>query len=71
MRTREVLLEALKTFEGTVVFVSHDRHFLRDLATKVILIDRGKTTEYHGGLGYFLEKTGHKFPGSEYRIRIG
>ncbi len=71
MRTREVLLEALMQFDGTVVFVSHDRHFLRDLATKVVLIDRGQTTEYPGGLSYFLEKTGHKFPGSDYSIRIG
>lgn len=71
MRTRDILLQALKEFEGTVVFVSHDRHFLRDLATRVILIDHGKSTDYPGGLGYFLEKMGGKFPGSEYTIRLG
>lgn len=71
MRSREVLLEALKNFEGTLVFVSHDRHFLRELATRVILVDRGQTHDYPGGLGYFLEKSGHKMPGSEYTVRVG
>ncbi|MNX78246.1 putative ABC transporter ATP-binding protein YheS [compost metagenome] len=73
MRTREILLEALKTFEGTLVFVSHDRHFLRDIATKVILIDQGTTTEYLGGLAHFLEKNGNRFPGSQFgqTLRVG
>lgn len=69
--TRDILLNALKSFEGTVLFVSHDRHFLRDLATRVILIDQGTTRDFPGGLGYFLDKMGGKFPGSEYTIRIG
>ncbi len=73
IRTREVLLEALQQFEGTLVFVSHDRHFLRDVATKVILIDQGHTTEYLGGLPDFLEKNGNRFPGSQYQqtLRVG
>jgi ATP-binding cassette subfamily F protein 3 len=71
LRTREILLEALKEFEGTVILVSHDRHFLRDLATRVVLIDHGETTDYPGGLHYFLDKNGGHFPGSEYTIRIG
>ncbi|HEY9857818.1 MAG TPA: ABC-F family ATP-binding cassette domain-containing protein [Stenomitos sp.] len=73
IRTREVLLEALQQFEGTLVFVSHDRHFLRDVATKVILIDQGHTTEYLGGLPEFLEKNGNRFPGSQYQqtLRVG
>ncbi|MFM7200770.1 MAG: ribosomal protection-like ABC-F family protein [Myxococcota bacterium] len=71
MKTREILLEALRRFEGTVVFVSHDRHFLRDLASRVILIDHGVTTDFPGGLGYFLDKMGGHFPGSEYTIRVG
>lgn len=71
MKTREILLEALKAFEGTVLFVSHDRHFLRDIATRVILIDKGHTTDFPGGLHYFLDRMGGKFPGSEYTIRIG
>jgi ATP-binding cassette subfamily F protein 3 len=71
MRTREVLLEALKDYEGTIIFVSHDRHFLREIANKVIVIDQGSTTEYLGGLQYFLDKSGNKFPGSEHTIRVG
>ncbi|MBU6430354.1 MAG: hypothetical protein KGR26_15165, partial [Cyanobacteria bacterium REEB65] len=68
--SRLVLLEALRRFEGTVVFVSHDRHFLRELTTKVVLVDRGQTQEYPGGLAYFLDKSGHKMPGSEYTLRL-
>jgi ATP-binding cassette subfamily F protein 3 len=71
MRTREILLEALKRYEGTLIFISHDRHFLRELATKVVLLDRQTTTEYLGGLGYFLEKNGNRFPGSEHTLRVG
>jgi ATP-binding cassette subfamily F protein 3 len=71
MKTREVLLEALLRFEGTIIFVSHDRHFLREIATKVIVLDHGHTTEYPGGLQYFLDKNGNKFPGSEHTLRVG
>lgn len=71
LRTRMVMLEALKRFDGTVLLVSHDRHFLRELATKVVVIDRGTTTVYPGGLDYFLEKSGHKVPGSEHTLRVG
>ncbi|MDB5098606.1 MAG: transporter, ATP-binding protein [Cyanobacteria bacterium RYN_339] len=71
MRTREIVLEALKRYEGTLIFVSHDRHFLRELATKVIVLDRGSSTEYLGGLSYFLEKNDNKFPGSEHTLRVG
>lgn len=71
LRTREILLAALQEFEGTVVFVSHDRHFLRDVATKVVLIDHGKTTVYEGGLSHYLEKNGHKFPTAGHTLRVG
>ncbi len=40
--TRELLLSAIQKFEGTVLIVSHDRHFLRECATKVIEVDRGE-----------------------------
>jgi ATP-binding cassette subfamily F protein 3 len=71
LKTREVLLEALQRFEGTLIFVSHDRHFLREIASKVILIDQGHTTEYAGGINYYLEKSGNHFPGSEHTLRVG
>ena len=70
MKTREILLAGLQAFEGTVLFVSHDRHFLRDVASRVVLIDQKTTTNFPGGLGYFLEKSGHRFPGSEYTIHL-
>lgn len=71
LQTREVLLAGLKEFEGTVIFVSHDRHFLRELATRVVVIDQQTTNDYPGGLAYFLEKSDHHFPGSDYTLRIG
>ena len=71
IRSREMLLEALKSFDGTILFVSHDRHFLRELATKVVVIDKGHTTVYPGGLQYFLDKNEGKFPGSEHTLRVG
>jgi ATP-binding cassette subfamily F protein 3 len=71
IRSREMLLEALKTFDGTILFVSHDRHFLRELATKVVVIDKAHTTVYPGGLQYFLDKNEGKFPGSEHTLRVG
>jgi hypothetical protein len=37
----------------------------------VIVLDRGHTTEYPGGLQYFLDKNGNKFPGSEHTLRVG
>lgn len=71
LRTRDILLGALKRFEGTVVFVSHDRHFLRDVATKVVLLDQGRTTVYEGGLSHFLEKNDNRFPSTEHTLRVG
>ncbi len=58
IQSREVLLEALATFEGTIVIVSHDRYFLRHLATRVFEIDHGKLNVYEGDYRYYLEKTG-------------
>ena len=37
LATKEMLVDALKTFEGTMIFVSHDRMFLRDLGSRVLL----------------------------------
>jgi ATP-binding cassette subfamily F protein 3 len=54
----EGLILALQKFEGTLVFISHDVHFIRSLATKVIHINAGKLTSYAGDYDYYLEKTG-------------
>jgi ATP-binding cassette, subfamily F, member 3 len=48
MRAKDVLLESLETFTGTVVFVSHDRYFLDRLATRVFEIGSGEVRVYPG-----------------------
>ena len=57
IQSREVLLTALKKFEGTIVFVSHDRHFLRELTEKVYEVGQQKVTIYPGNYDYYLQKT--------------
>jgi len=52
------LLAALKKFTGTLVLVSHDRHFLRCLVNRVFEIGQGKMTPYEGDYEYYLSKTG-------------
>jgi ATP-binding cassette subfamily F protein 3 len=54
----EGLILALQRFEGTLVFISHDVHFIKLLATKVLHINAGKITPYAGGYDYYLEKSG-------------
>jgi ATP-binding cassette subfamily F protein 3 len=48
MRAKEVLLEALRTYSGTVVFVSHDRYFIDHLASRVFEIEEGHVHVYPG-----------------------
>ena len=57
IRSREILLDALKNFAGTVVLVSHDRHFLRLLVDRVFEIDHGEMRVYEGHYEYYLAKT--------------
>ena len=54
----EALLQALKHYEGTLVFISHDVHFIRSLAEITLHVDDGKLTRYAGGYDYYLEKSG-------------
>ena len=54
----EGLTQALLKYEGTLVFISHDVHFIRSVATKVLHINNGVVTPYAGGYDYFMEKTG-------------
>lgn len=54
----EGLTQALKAYEGTLVFISHDVHFIRSLATKVLHINHGKVTPYVGDYDYYLQKSG-------------
>lgn len=54
--TREVLLEAIESFDGTVMIVSHDRHFLKRVTTKVFELDKQQLLITEGNLDYYLEK---------------
>jgi ATP-binding cassette subfamily F protein 3 len=58
IHTVESLTLALENYDGTLVFISHDVHFIRRLATKVLHVNSGQLTPYAGGYDYFLEKTG-------------
>jgi len=57
IHTVESLTLALGSYEGTLVFISHDVHFIRQLATKVLHVKEGRVSPYPGGYDYFLEKT--------------
>ena len=48
IRSREILLDALKAYEGTVMLVSHDRHFLRELTNRVWEVDKGVIHQFPG-----------------------
>jgi ATP-binding cassette subfamily F protein 3 len=58
IQTVESLTMALERYDGTLVFISHDVHFIKKLATKVLHVNAGQITPYAGGYDYFLEKTG-------------
>ncbi len=57
IQSREVLLKALRNFAGTLLLVSHDRHFLRSLVDRVFEIDHGAMIPYEGDYEYYLHKT--------------
>jgi ATP-binding cassette subfamily F protein 3 len=54
MHAKDVLLEALAAFSGTVVFVSHDRYFIDRLATRVLEVESGAVTAYEGNYEDYL-----------------
>jgi ATP-binding cassette subfamily F protein 3 len=56
IKSREMLLEAVQKFDGTVMIVSHDRHFLKSVATRVFELDRGEMRIYEGNYEYYLER---------------
>jgi ATPase subunit of ABC transporter with duplicated ATPase domains len=68
MATKETLIEALADYEGTMIFVSHDRNFLRGLANRVLELggESGTETEPHAYPGSYVEyvqRSGHEAPG--------
>lgn len=54
----EALISALKQYDGTLVFISHDVHFIRALATQTWHIENGKVDKYAGDYDYYLQKSG-------------
>ncbi|HKF47634.1 MAG TPA: ABC-F family ATP-binding cassette domain-containing protein [Terracidiphilus sp.] len=56
MRAKDVLLEAIAAFNGTVIFVSHDRYFIDRLATRVLEIEDGTIHTYEGNYEDYLGK---------------
>ena len=60
IQSREVLLDALSRFEGTLMIVSHDRYFLKHLANRVFELDKGMLNIYEGDYAYYLHKSGRE-----------
>jgi ATP-binding cassette subfamily F protein 3 len=58
MPSIDALTQALKQFQGTLVFISHDVYFIRGIAEKVLHIEAGRLTWYAGDYDYYLEKSG-------------
>jgi ATP-binding cassette subfamily F protein 3 len=69
--SKEVLLGALRTYAGTVVFVSHDRHFLAALADHVIEVGGGFVREFPGDYDAYLYRRAREGEGEEQRSRAG
>jgi ATPase subunit of ABC transporter with duplicated ATPase domains len=63
MATKEMLIAALSEYEGTMLFVSHDRHFLAALSNRVLELTSDGIHKYGGGYTEYVERTGQEAPG--------
>jgi ATPase subunit of ABC transporter with duplicated ATPase domains len=63
MATKEMLLAALAEFEGTMLFVFHDRHFLAALSNRVLELTPDGIHQYSGGYTEYVARTGQEAPG--------
>jgi ATPase subunit of ABC transporter with duplicated ATPase domains len=61
--TKEMLIAALSEYEGTMLFVSHDRHFLAALSNRVLELTPEGIHQYGGGYTEYVARTGHEAPG--------
>ncbi|WP_230534156.1 ABC-F family ATP-binding cassette domain-containing protein [Microvirga roseola] len=61
--TKEMLIEALSKYEGTMLFVSHDRHFLAALSNRVLELTPEGNHQYGGGYTEYVARTGQEAPG--------
>src|SRR5215208_348866 len=63
MTTKEMLIQALRNYEGTMLFVSHDRHFLAELSNRVLELTPDGVHQYGGGYTEYVARTGQEAPG--------
>jgi ATPase subunit of ABC transporter with duplicated ATPase domains len=63
MATKEMLITALSQYEGTMLFVSHDRHFLAALSNRVLELTPEGIHQYGGGYTEYVTRTGQEAPG--------
>ncbi|NNM56852.1 ABC-F family ATP-binding cassette domain-containing protein [Acidocella sp.] len=63
LATKEMLITALAQYEGTMLFVSHDRHFLAALSNRVLELTPEGIHQYDGGYTEYVARTGHEAPG--------
>jgi ATPase subunit of ABC transporter with duplicated ATPase domains len=63
LMTKEMLISALATYEGAMLFVSHDRHFLAALSNRVLELTPEGIHRYGGGYTEYVARTGHEAPG--------
>ncbi|MBM1173969.1 ribosomal protection-like ABC-F family protein [Microvirga arabica] len=63
MATKEMLIDALSKYEGTMLFVSHDRHFLAALSNRLLEITPEGVHQYGGGYTEYVARTGQEAPG--------
>jgi ATPase subunit of ABC transporter with duplicated ATPase domains len=63
MATKKMLIAALSEYEGTMLFVSHDRHFLAALSNRVLELTPEGIHKYGGGYTEYVARTGHEAPG--------
>ena len=61
IRSREVLLKAIQEYDGTVLLVSHDRHFLKSIANRVFEVNHGELKIYEGNYEYYLSQKPKSF----------
>ena len=61
--TKEMLIQALSQYEGTMLFVSHDRHFLAALSNRVLELTPNGIHQYGGGYTDYVARTGQEAPG--------
>ena len=63
MATKEMLITALSQYEGSMLFVSHDRHFLAALSNRVLELTPDGIHQYGGGYSEYVARTGYEAPG--------